>query len=155
MDMEQWMWLVWLSIGVLSFLVEAVTAAVVSIWFVAGAFVALIFSLIPNFTPFWVEIIIFIGVSIIGFIVARPFISKYMKKKIVKSNVDGMIGKRGIILTGCDDLNSGEITVNGVTWTAVPAHEGDKFVEGEVASIASVEGNKLLVDKIASNNDNN
>ncbi|MCR5491787.1 MAG: NfeD family protein [Bacilli bacterium] len=154
MIMEEWMWLVWLIIGVVSFIAEALTAAVVSVWLVGGALVALVFSLIPDFTPFWAEIIIFIGVSALLFVVLRPFIVKYMKKKIVKSNVDGMIGKRGIILTGCDALKAGEVTINGVTWTAIPANDDDSFSEGEVVKVAAIEGNKLLVDKTAGKADN-
>lgn len=151
--MEQWMWLVWLVLAVVCFIAEAVTAAVVSIWFVAGALVALVFSLIPDFTPFWAEIIIFVGVSAVLFVALRPFIAKYMKKKVVKSNVDGMIGKRGIILTGCDSLTAGEITINGVTWTAMPANDEDVFQEGEVASVAAIEGNKLLINKVRGKSD--
>jgi membrane protein implicated in regulation of membrane protease activity len=76
-----------------------------------------------------------------------------MKKKVVKSNVDGMIGKRGIILTGCDSLTAGEITINGVTWTAMPANDEDVFQEGEVASVAAIEGNKLLINKVRGKSD--
>ena len=79
--------------------------------------------------------------------------AKYMKKKVVKSNVDGMIGKRGIILTGCDSLTAGEITINGVTWTAMPANDEDVFQEGEVASVAAIEGNKLLINKVRGKSD--
>ena len=146
MEMEEWMWLVWLGIAVISFIAEALTAAVVSIWFAAGAVVALILSLIPE-VPFWVEIIVFVVVSVACFIAVRPLMTRYMKKRVIKSNVDALVGKRGVVLRACDDLNAGEITINGVTWTAAPALEGLSFSEGEIAEVAAVEGNKLLIGK--------
>ena len=144
--MEEWMWLVWLGIAVISFIAEALTAAVVSIWFAAGAVVSLILSLIPE-VPFWVEIIVFVVVSVACFIAVRPLMTSYMKKRVIKSNVDALVGKRGVVLRACDELNAGEIAINGVTWTAAPALGGLSFSEGEIAEVAAVEGNKLLIGK--------
>ena len=146
--MEEWMWLVWLGIAIISLIAEALTAAVVSIWFAAGSIIALVLALIPDI-PFWVEIIVFAASSIISFFAIRPLMTRYMKKRVIKSNVDAIVGKRGVVLRGCDELNPGEITVNGVTWTAFPALNGVSFSEGEVAEVAAVEGNKLLIVKTA------
>ena len=55
------MWLVWLSMFVLSLILEASTEALVSIWFAAGALVSLGCSFIPGL-PYWGEIIVFFAV---------------------------------------------------------------------------------------------
>lgn len=144
--MEEWMWLVWLIFAVASLIIEAATEAIVSIWFCFGAIVSLGCSFIPNF-PFWAEILVFIGVSIVSFFCIRPFISKWMaKKEKTRGYIDNLVGKKGIILSKVTSLVPGEIEVNGITWTASTLGN-DTFNEGEVAKIVSVSGNKLFVEK--------
>ena len=46
--MEQWMWIIWLVVFVLALVIEAIGTDLVSIWFAAGAVVAIILSLIPE-----------------------------------------------------------------------------------------------------------
>ena len=42
--MEQWMWIIWLTIFVVSLIIEAIGTDLVSIWFAFGALVSLIIS---------------------------------------------------------------------------------------------------------------
>ena len=56
--MEEYMIWVWLGIFVLSLIVEALSADLITIWFAAGSVLAIILSVIPG-VPFYVEIIVF------------------------------------------------------------------------------------------------
>ena len=64
--MEEWMWLVWLIFAVAALSIEASTEAIVSIWFCVGALISFAISFIPG-VPYWGEIIISVGVSLISF----------------------------------------------------------------------------------------
>lgn len=144
--MEEWMWLVWLIFAVASLIIEASTEAIVSIWFCVGALISFAISFIPG-VPYWGEIIIFVGVSLISFFLMRPFIKKWTaKKEKTRGYIDNLVGKKGIVLTKVDSLQSGEIEVNGMTWTASTL-TNETFEEGEVARVVSVAGNKLFIDK--------
>lgn len=144
---EQWMWLIWLLMVVLSLIIEASTAALVSLWFAIGGAAALVASLISG-VPYWGEIIVFVGVSIIAFFALRPLIKKVMsKKEQTRSNVEGLIGKKGIVLSPCSYLHKGEIMIDGLTWTAEVRSEGLSFEPSEVALIVAIAGNKLIIDK--------
>jgi membrane protein implicated in regulation of membrane protease activity len=145
--LEQWMWLVWLIILVLSLVIEAATAALVSVWFAAGALVCLGLSFIPGL-PYWGEIIIFLGVSLGTFLAIRPYISKIMKKRTIRSNVDSLVGEKGIVVTPVDSLHWGAVRLKGVIWTAVPVKEGDTFDEGETVRIKAIDGNKLMIEHL-------
>ena len=70
--MEQYMWIVWLSLFVVMVIIEVSGPALLSIWFAFGSLVSLIVSLIPG-VPWWVELIIFIAISL--------DIRKYVAKK--------------------------------------------------------------------------
>ena len=144
MEIETWMWVIWLGILVMSLIVEAASAALLSIWFTAGALVALILSFIPEI-PYWVEIIVFLAVSLITFLAIRPFLKKLMAKRISKSNVDSIIGKKGIILKSAAHLNPGEVRVGNMIWTALPVSTDVILNEGDVVIVSAIEGNKLLV----------
>lgn len=144
--MEEWMWLVWLIFAVASLIIEASTEAIVSIWFCVGALISFAISFIPG-VPYWGEIIIFVGVSLISFFLMRPFIKKWTaKKEKTRGYIDNLVGKKGIVLTKVDSLQPGEIEVNGMTWTASTL-TNETFEEGEVARVVSVAGNKLFIDK--------
>ena len=144
--MEEWMWLVWLIFSVAALIIEASTEAIVSIWFCVGALISFAVSFIPG-VPYWGEIIIFVGVSLISFFLMRPFIKKWTaKKEKTRGYIDNLVGKKGIVLTKVDSLQPGEIEVNGMTWTASTL-TNETFEEGEVARVVSVAGNKLFIDK--------
>ncbi len=140
------MWLVWLIFAVAALIIEASTEAIVSIWFCVGALISFAISFIPG-VPYWGEIIIFVGVSLISFFLMRPFIKKWTaKKEKTRGYIDNLVGKKGIVLTKVDSLQPGEIEVNGMTWTASTL-TNETFEEGEVARVVSVAGNKLFIDK--------
>ena len=144
--MEEWMWLVWLIFAVAALIIEASTEAIVSIRFCVGALISFAISFILG-VPYWGEIIIFVGVSLISFFLLRPFIKKWTaKKEKTRGYIDNLVGKKGIVLTKVDSLQSGEIEVNGMTWTASTL-TNETFEEGEVARVVSVAGNKLFIDK--------
>ena len=144
--MEQYMWILWLVVFVISILVEAVTAELVSIFFCAGSLVALIVSFIPG-VDWWVEVVLFVVISGASLLGLRPLMKKFLNKEKRATNVDEMIGKRGVMLKGCDEFNPGEIKINGVVWTAINLVDVEEIKVGEKVVIVGVDGNKLIVKK--------
>ena len=144
--MEQWMWLVWLGMFVLSLILEASTEALVSIWFAAGALASLGCSFIPGL-PYWGEVIIFFAISLIAFFAIRPFLSRFQRRKRTPTNVDALIGSKGIMKLGTDEWNVGEVELRGAIWTAVSVNEKISISEGEHVRVVAVSGNKLIVEK--------
>ena len=144
--MEAYMWIIWLGIFVISIVIEALTAEVVSIFFAAGSMVALIISFIPG-VDWWIEVIVFVvfsGASLLGL---RPLMHRFLSKEKRNTNIDEMIGKKGLMIKDCDELNHGEIKVNGVIWTAISADENEAIKANEKVVIVGVNGNKLIVKK--------
>ena len=140
------MWIVWLGVFVVSIIIEATTAELVSIFFTAGSLVALIVSFIPG-VSWWIEVILFVVISGASLLALRPLMNKFLKREKRSTNVDELIGKSGLMIKGCDDINYGEIKVNGVIWTAVSDDDKVAIPEGERVTIVGVNGNKLIVKK--------
>ena len=145
--MENFMWIIWLGIFVLAIVIEALTADLVTIWFAFGGVIALVISFIPG-VNWWIELIVFMVISVATLLCLRPIATKLLKRNIVSSNVDEMIHKKGKMIKGCDELNHGEVKINGVIWTAISSDEHQDIKEGTLVEVLAVDGNKLVVKEI-------
>ena len=145
--MENFMWIIWLGIFVLAIIIEALTADLVTIWFAFGGVIALVISFIPG-VNWWIELIVFMVISVATLLCLRPIATKLLKRNIVSSNVDEMIHKKGKMIKGCDELNHGEVKINGVIWTAISSDEHQDIKEGTLVEVLAVDGNKLVVKEI-------
>lgn len=147
---EQYMWIVWLSLLIIMILVEAMGPALVSIWFAVGALVSLIVSFIPN-VPWWVEVIVFVVVSTIALLTVRPLSKRYFKRNTIKSNADSLVGKRGLLKEEIKPYNPGVCKINDVLWTAVSANEQETIAKDSVVEVVAIQGNKLIIKKVEEN----
>ncbi len=136
---------VWLVAIIILGFIEAITEGIVSIWFVISGLLALIVSLFTD--VFLIQFAIFVIVGIILMITTRASVSKYLKVNPVRTNLDRVIGMKGIVTEDIKKDKYGEVRVDGKRWTAYSKDEKvikkDEFVE-----ILNIDGNKLAVKKI-------
>lgn len=142
--MEAYMWAIWLGVFVIALIVEAIGADLVSVWFAGGALIALILSFIPG-VAWWIQLIVFCVLSLTLLLALRPLTRKWFRGKIVKSNVESLIGKKAVLLEKIDLLHRGEVAVGDVKWTAVGVDDDAKIEKGKIVVIVAVSGNKLIV----------
>lgn len=144
---ENYMWIIWLALFVVMLLIEASGPALVSVWFSFGALVALIVSFIPN-VPWWVEVIVFIVISIATLLALRPILKRFYKRNNINTNIDSFTGKRGYVIEDITFLKPGAVKIGDVSWTAIPANKDQTILEDEVIEVVAVRGNKLIVKKV-------
>jgi membrane protein implicated in regulation of membrane protease activity len=147
MNFEPWMWTIWLAVFVIALIIEAVGTDLVSIWFAAGALVALIVSLFPD-VKWWVELIIFMVISIASLLCFRPLVHRYLRRDLINSNIDEMKGKKGLLIEKIDLLHQGVCKINDVRWTAIAQDDKTKIPAGSTVEVLAVSGNKLIVKKV-------
>jgi|LAHS01.1.fsa_nt_gb membrane protein implicated in regulation of membrane protease activity len=147
MDIEQYMWIIWLVVFVLALVIEAIGTDLVSIWFAAGALIALILSLIQG-VNWWIELIVFMVVSIATLCCFRPLVHRFMRRDLVNSNVDEMVHKKGTLIAKIDLLHHGEVKINDVVWTAIADEEKTSIPVGAIVEVLAVSGNKLIVKEV-------
>ena len=134
---------IWLGAIVLFGVVEAATAGLVSIWFVAGALAALIAVLLG--AGIWVQLVAFVVVSAAA--LTRPLVKKITAGRSVPTNADRVLGREAKVTETIDNENStGAVYVDGKTWTARSV-DGIVIPVGEQVEVSSMEGVKLLVQK--------
>ncbi len=136
----------WLIIAAFLIIVELGTMGLTSIWFAVGAFAAAITTQFTN--NLWIQLIVFMVLSIILWIFTRPIAVKHLNLGKEKTNVDSLAGQKAIVTTTIDNLQAtGQAKVNGLEWTARSAD--DSIINaGETVIIKEVEGVKLIVEPI-------
>lgn len=136
---------IWLGAIVLFGVVEALTAGLVSIWFVAGAAAALAATLLGAGTG--VQLVAFVAVSAAALVLTRPLVRKLTQKGVVHTNADRVLGRTAKVTEVIDnDDSTGAVYVDGKTWTA-RSTDGEVIPVGEQVRIVGMEGVKLLVEK--------
>lgn len=134
---------IWLAVIILAGIIEAATAQLVSIWFVAGGAGALIASLLGALFP--LQLLIFALVSAITLIVTRPFVNRLLNVKKISTNADRYIGRIGIVIQEVNNtLGTGQANVLGSIWT-VRSADGSVIGVGQRVLVESIDGVKLIV----------
>ena len=145
--MEQYLWIIWLTIFALAVIIEASGPNLVSIWFAVGSLVSLIISFIPG-VAWWIQVIVFVVLSVVSFIALRPIFKRFMKHNLFNTNIDSYAGKKGIVVEEITLLNPGSVKIGDVKWSAIPLDEKEKFNVNDVVEVVAISGNKLIVKKV-------
>ena len=93
--------LIWLVFLILFVVAELLTMGLTTIWFAGGALVALIVSFISSNAV--LQLIVFVVVSVLLLLVTRPLAKKYFSNRIVKTNIDDMVGKKAKVVFTIDN----------------------------------------------------
>lgn len=134
----------WLIALIVFLVIEGVTVTLVCIWFAGGALIGLLAAALH--APIWLQVLLFLLVSIILLVYTRPIAMKYFNKDREKTNVSGIIGKQAIVVDEIDNLQGlGKVTVGGQEWTARSAAEDQIIPVGTVVVVEEVKGVKLMV----------
>ena len=139
------MTIVWTAAIILFGVVEAATAGLVCIWFVAGALVALVAAFVD--ASLVIQIVLFLLVSATALALTRPMLKKITNASAIPTNADRVLGAVAKVTEDIDNENStGAVYVDGKTWTA-RSTDGSLISAGTQVRIESIEGVKLFVKK--------
>ena len=140
---DNMMAMVWIGAVIVFGIAEAVTAGLVSIWFVAGSVAAMIAAVLG--LDIWAQLGVFLAGSAAALAVTRPLVKKFSADRAVPTNADRALGHVGKVTETIDNGNSaGAVYVDGKTWTARSA-DGSVIPAGERVRVETMEGVKLFV----------
>ena len=135
----------WVVALVVFLIVEAVTAGLVSIWFVFGSLVALICAALG--AAIWLQIFWFVIVSVATFVLTRPLVKRYVDSRSVATNADRNIGRTAVVTERIDNLAAtGAVQLAGVVWTARSTDDAVAIEPGTHVTVRAIEGVKLIVE---------
>ena len=134
------LWQLWTLIGVICLILELTSGDFFIMCFSIGAFItAIAAAFVPSFT---VQIIVFAVASLLCLLFVRPLALKYFHRNDSdrQSNVDAMVGRRGVVTDAIEASGYGRVKIDGDSWKA--CGDGDQAIAKgtrvEVVAIDSV-----------------
>ncbi|MBR5528842.1 MAG: NfeD family protein [Oscillospiraceae bacterium] len=138
-----WAAVLWFVLIVVFLAIESSTVSLVSIWFAAGSLAAMVTAILGG--EIWLQVVLFVAVSVLLLASLRPVVRKYITPKLVKTNVDAVIGKTGPVLEAIDNVQgTGRVKLSGMEWSA-RSTENEPIEEGMIVKVDRVEGVKVFV----------
>ncbi len=141
-----WSALIWFILMVFFIAVESSTVVLVSLWFAIGALAAMVASLLGG--QLWLQIVLFFGVSAGMLALLRPILRKHFTPKLLRTNVDAMIGSTGLVTVSIDNtVSQGQVKLGAIEWTARSA-TNEKIEAGTLIKVDRIEGVKVYVTPV-------
>ena len=139
--------IIWFILLIVFLIVEAACPVhLVSIWFAAGSFVAMIVNLFHG--PLWLQVTLFLVVSCVLLALLWPFIKKFIRPKLEKTNIDAIIGTEGMVTVSIDNLEAtGQVKLGAMEWSA-RSTSGDPVCAGTRVKVDRIEGVKVFVTPV-------
>lgn len=137
---------VWLAVLIVLVVIEIFTMGLTTIWFAGGALVAIVVAALGG--PVWLQILLAGIVAAVLLFFTRPVAVKYFNRDRERTNAESLVGRQAIVLSEINNLQGiGQVTVNGMEWTARTTVDGQTISPGEVVVIRGINGVKLLVER--------
>ena len=135
--------IIWLVLMVVFLIAEALTVSMISLWFAAGAVVALLLSLLH--LQVWLQVVLFLLVSGVLLACLRPIVRRHFTPKLTPTNVDAIVGTKCLVTAEIDNVcAAGQVKLNGIEWSARSVN-GQIIPEGTLVRVERVEGVKVFV----------
>ena len=138
------MTIVWLVLLIVMVVIELATMGLTTIWFAGGSLVATIAAACS--APIWLQVTLFFVVSLVLLWFTRPIAVKYFNKDRIRTNVEAMVGRQGVVTSEIDNVEGiGDVKIGGMEWTARTIMDGMKLPVGTVVIVRAVDGVKVIV----------
>lgn len=130
----------WLVLVTFLGILEAITINLVSIWFVISGLCSLIISFFTD------NFVLQFGIFVIGGVILMILTKKNMEKRLLKNkektNLDRIIGMKGIVTEEIKKMDIGEVKVDGKRWSAI---SNKNLPKGSTVKVLKIKGVKLEV----------
>ena len=137
--------IIWTALIILFIVVEIISVGLTSIWFAGGALIAAIAAgLGLGIVP---QLLLFFCVSLVLLLFTRPAALKLMNKGTEKTNVEGLLGKKAVVIQKINNLaQTGQVRINDIEWMARTSDDSVTIPVDTVVIIKAVHGVKLIVE---------
>lgn len=136
--------IIWLVIFVVFLGIEIATLGLTTIWFAGGALLAMLVAAIG--LPVYVQIPVFLIVSVVLLLFTRPIAMKYFNKERIRTNAESLVGETAVVTETINNIKGmGKAVINGQEWTARSSVDAVEVQKETKVIIMAIEGVKLIV----------
>ena len=147
---DLWLWLVFIIVGLLLVLLELIVGVetgfdlvIIGSAFILGGLVAW------PFHPWVLPLIVTSLICVIYVVIGRRYVHRWTAVKKVKTNIDAIIGREGIVLENIARNIDGRVKVGNEQWRARAKPDIKK--DNEIV-VTDVSGATLIVEKTEGGN---
>lgn len=134
---------IWVGLVIALTLIEVLTTSLVTVWYIASALIALVLSFfIDNYL---IQFSVFVIVGTILLLTTRDHLMRLVVKQKQKTNLDRVIGMKGIVTEEINKNKTGEVKVDGKRWTAI---SNKKIQVDSTVVVLEIDGVKLKVEEV-------
>jgi membrane protein implicated in regulation of membrane protease activity len=148
--LDQWLWLIIMMVGLILAMVElliGVDTGLDLVFVGSGFFIGGLIT-----WPFhsWAVTAVVVAVICVAYVaIGRKYVHKWTLVKQQKTNVDALIGKKGIVLKDINKSYNGLVKVGNEQWRAIADEE---IKEGADIEVVEIKGVTLTVKKVEGGN---
>lgn len=136
---DQWLWLIFIIAGLLLSMIEIVIGVNTGLDLVFIGSSLILGGLVTWPFHSWYLAVIVTSLVCVGYVtIGRKYVHRWVAVKKEKTNIDVIIGKKGIVLKSVDRDASGIVKVGSEQWKAVSEEEISEGCEIEVVEIKGV-----------------
>lgn len=135
--------LVWVAVMIIAVVIELMTTDLSSIWAGLGGLVAMIVSLFCHI--WWVQLVVFIVITLLGLLLVKPYVKRYVGRNEVKTNSEALVGKIGVVTADIVDGGIGAVHIDGKEWSAIAKDTDATLLKDSKVEVVAIEGVKLIV----------
>ena len=138
-------WQLWLIAGIALLITEMFAPGFWLINVAVGCFAAAAVGLLPFSLA--LQIAAFAGATVLSAALFRPFLLKHFHRAAVRTNVDALVGKIGVVAERIDPATrGGRVIVDGEDWRGA-AIDGGTLEPGTRIMVIEVDGTTLKVER--------
>ena len=140
------LWLVWALIALLGLILELSSGDFFIMCFAFGACAAAIASPLAGF---YVQLLVFVAVTVVCLFQVRPFALRYLhnSKDTFVGSEDAIVGQTGRVCEAIPVKGFGRVTVGGNDWKAVAAGS-ESLTVGTLVRVVARESITVTVEKV-------
>ncbi len=140
------MWYVWLILAGVFVIGEVLTSGFLIFWLSLGSLIAMVVSFFTD--NIIIQTTVFLISSVILILATKPLVKKFANIETVKTNVQSIIGKKGIVTKDINSIHStGQVKIEGELWSAIGINDMD-IPEGTEVEVNEIKGVKVIVTPI-------
>jgi len=142
---DTWIWLIFVGAGLFFILMELIIGVETGLDLVFVGSALVIGGLISWPLHSWVWSLVITIIICVAYVFAlRQVIKRRLTVTKVKTNIDLIIGKKGIVLKDISSVTDGRVRVGNERWRATADTD---IKEGEEINVTGVSGATLIVEK--------
>ncbi len=140
---SQYLGYFWLIIAVILLFAEVATPGLFFfIAFAIGSCIAAILAFLEYHLV--IQCLVGLVTSLVAFSLLRHYFAIKGRHKFIRTNIEAMVGKSGIVIKEIGPYRVGLVKIEGEVWSAQV--EGEQVLEkGKVVQVVDVKGNRLIV----------